>query len=1073
MKFSFPKQTARWIAIEVMLAFVTLVAFAGLLVFWRLLSGPISADFAKPYIEKALADQETGLKVSMDKIVLYWPEVRGPLLLGFKNSRVYAGDGHLIASVDEAALGLSKSRLLIGQVSPIALILKKPSLRVIRLEDNSFDVGLAGGAPLYGPPAPDQVRQGADPVKQILQLLARPENAKDTPAALAYLRTLRIDEAVVVVDDHVADMTWTIPKLDLTIKREGRDLHSYGSLQFSDAKDHVPALKLDAHLDLKTELIRADAVLEYFEPKIVGQRIPELGFLKGVQGYLNAQMKIALDEKRDVQSAELTVLSETGAMNVPELSSKPIPFSDMGLYAKYDSETGKLELSRAQLKLNDKVEVAANAELDVKDATFEGPVRFEIEQIAQSEIGPLWPEALKDEAAYEWVVDKLSNGTFTNVYAQLDLKAFEGEGGALQTNLDNVVAGFSFSGMDVDYRAPLKPVTGASGQGTFDMKAETLSIDVKDAKVLDMDIPSGKVELSHIIEKGKGQAGIEINLSGPLKSLLTFVKDEPIGVNTGIDIANSEGQAEAKIVLSMPTHPHLKMEDVKIDVDGKLSNAKVPKVVKDLTLSGGPYTMGIHNGLFSIKGKGKIEDQDASIAYEEFLSAAGQKYTSKATVNVSATQALRDRMGIDLSTFMEGSAPINAVYTAYPDRSAKVDIKVDIGPSRIFAEPFDYVKEPGQPGSAVLTAILKNGFLSKIKDLTGSAPGLTLESSQLGFREGEEGTELASGQISRFTLGKTVAALKFDISQAGVLKIVMDGPFLDARPFLNKEEEKDKPYSAPPMQVSVSVDRMQTTDEDQVQYAKLFSSINAEGRFEQMELDGIAGKGDLYMRFKPDGSGMRTFRLEADDAGATLKAFGLYDNIIGGKLVIYGEPIQGVFDRNLKGRAEMTDFKVVKAPLLGKLLGLMSLNGVTQALSNEGLGFTKLESRFDWLYRPKGSLLVLKDGRTSGNAVGLTFDGTFDNAKQYIDVEGTVIPLSGVNKIIGNIPLVGDILTGGTGSLIAATYSMKGEGENVNTFVNPLSVLTPGILRRILFESDKPGADEKPQEPSPEPKSNN
>ena len=174
----------------------------------------------------------------------------------------------------------------------------------------------------------------------------------------------------------------------------------------------------------------------------------------------------------------------------------------------------------------------------------------------------------------------------------------------------------------------------------------------------------------------------------------------------------------------------------------------------------------------------------------------------------------------------------------------------------------------------------------------------------------------------------------------------------------------------------------------------------------------------------------------------------------GGTLVIYGEPIRGVFDRNLVGAAEIRDFKVVDAPALAQLLSVMSLPGVVKNLNGEGLAFKKMKADFDFLYRPNGSLLVLKDGRTSGNTLGLTFDGTFDNAASTVDVNGTIIPLSGVNKIIGDIPLVGDILTGGTGALIAATYSMKGPGDDPKVVVNPLSVLTPGILRRILFEQN-------------------
>jgi len=84
--------------------------------------------------------------------------------------------------------------------------------------------------------------------------------------------------------------------------------------------------------------------------------------------------------------------------------------------------------------------------------------------------------------------------------------------------------------------------------------------------------------------------------------------------------------------------------------------------------------------------------------------------------------------------------------------------------------------------------------------------------------------------------------------------------------------------------------------------------------------------------------------------------------------------------------------------------------------------------------------------------MGLTFEGNFDNAASKIDVQGTIIPLSGVNDIISKIPLVGDILTGGSGGIFAATYTIKGDGKDPSVSVNPLSVLAPGILRRILFE---------------------
>jgi len=217
----------------------------------------------------------------------------------------------------------------------------------------------------------------------------------------------------------------------------------------------------------------------------------------------------------------------------------------------------------------------------------------------------------------------------------------------------------------------------------------------------------------------------------------------------------------------------------------------------------------------------------------------------------------------------------------------------------------------------------------------------------------------------------------------------------------------------------------------------------------------------MYLRFKPEEeTGKRTFRMESSDAGYTLKAFGLYDKMRGGKITIYGVPQGGDLTGDLYGSARIDGFRVKSAPALAKLLGAMSLNGANDLLTNDGVSFARLESDFEWQFRDQGNFLVMKDGRTSGSSLGLTFDGSVDQATNEMTVKGTIVPVSGVNKAIGNIPLIGNILTGGD-ALIAATYSMTGPANDPKVSVNPLSVLAPGFLRKILFEGSTPKAPAK------------
>ena len=79
--------------------------------------------------------------------------------------------------------------------------------------------------------------------------------------------------------------------------------------------------------------------------------------------------------------------------------------------------------------------------------------------------------------------------------------------------------------------------------------------------------------------------------------------------------------------------------------------------------------------------------------------------------------------------------------------------------------------------------------------------------------------------------------------------------------------------------------------------------------------------------------------------------------------------------------------------------------------------------------------------------------GEIDNWAKTLDIDGTIIPISGVNNVLSGIPLVGDILTGGGSGILAATYKIRGPMDKPQASVNPLSVLAPGILRKIFFEN--------------------
>ncbi len=78
-----------------------------------------------------------------------------------------------------------------------------------------------------------------------------------------------------------------------------------------------------------------------------------------------------------------------------------------------------------------------------------------------------------------------------------------------------------------------------------------------------------------------------------------------------------------------------------------------------------------------------------------------------------------------------------------------------------------------------------------------------------------------------------------------------------------------------------------------------------------------------------------------------------------------------------------------------------------------------------------------------------------DRHRQEIHVNGVMVPAYALNSLLGKVPIVGGILTGGSGEgVFALTYRVEGDLDDPQVTINPLSALAPGILRK-MFEGPK------------------
>jgi hypothetical protein len=276
------------------------------------------------------------------------------------------------------------------------------------------------------------------------------------------------------------------------------------------------------------------------------------------------------------------------------------------------------------------------------------------------------------------------------------------------------------------------------------------------------------------------------------------------------------------------------------------------------------------------------------------------------------------------------------------------------------------------------------------------------------------------------------------------------GPKIDVEPLLASSDDGDAEPGTP-MIVDAAVG-----------YARLGAGGGAEGvvahlerddrRWQTMTIDGGLASRPMAVRMRPDGNG-RTFSVTAGDAGAVLKALDVTSNVRGGTLSLAGRYDDSDPASPFKGRIEIRNFHVDGAPLIAKVLSVASLTGIRNVLSGQGIDFSRFEATITFV----DGAIYTDDLRSHGSALGFTGRGSVNLRQQTIDLQGTVVPAYSVNSVLGNIPVLGAILTGPEGGgVFAANYRMRGSLDDPAVSVNPLATLAPGILRNIFNIFDTP-----------------
>jgi hypothetical protein len=272
-----------------------------------------------------------------------------------------------------------------------------------------------------------------------------------------------------------------------------------------------------------------------------------------------------------------------------------------------------------------------------------------------------------------------------------------------------------------------------------------------------------------------------------------------------------------------------------------------------------------------------------------------------------------------------------------------------------------------------------------------------------------------------------------------------------------------------PFHISVKVDRMMLRNSVAIAPFSMDAAGVAD-RPSALVLNGTLGKGTTVSGGIAPAGNDRKLTVVSNDVGVLARGLFGFNSIKGGRLdlqlTLHGPATGSVGEdppNDFQGMMKLKDFRLLNQPFLARLFSAGSLIGFSNLLQGQGIAIDELRVPFV----ARNGVLAINDARATGPAIGVSAEGYLDRPKNEVAVKGTLVPLFGINSVLGYIPLLGNLLVSKPGEgIIGMTYVVSGNADEPRISVNPLSLVTPGILRRI-FEGKMPNAANAPSNSKP------
>ncbi|MBT5110535.1 MAG: hypothetical protein HOM25_17790 [Rhodospirillaceae bacterium] len=1093
--------------LEILAGLVAGGAILALVCVWWLSSGPVQLTFLTPYIERALSPEGGTLSVEIEDTRLVWAGWARAVDIRVKNVRLLDFEREELAVLPQVAVGLSLTALMRGIVAPTSLEIIAPKVTGIRTEDSHLIFGFSSNDPTQRSP------ETAMFSRLLTDLLGTP----DPTRPFGYLKTVSIREADLAFEDRKFGNTWRAPSSDIEFRRDrsgikvagvldlvldGQKSRVDGSVVFNaETEDldielrfsgfepglvtrnseidlvrklsafnlslsgeigvlmNIDGLVKSVRLDLSSRLGEANGSLT-FHPDgynytaafdIVGvpvarlsEVMPEYANLAAFQA--DASGRIALDGAIDgrIGVIDFDLQVGEGVLDAPKTQESPIRFTGGRLSGRIEADLSRFQIREASLALDQgAVSVHVSGWRVGKD--FDVRLDGVATDLTIETLRSVWPTVLGKDAR-DWTMENIATGNLED--ARVGLVAHIENGDLAQIAVKSLNGSARISGATVAYFKPLPPLTNVMVDMTF--TEALLDIAARRGQLGDLIVRDGAVNITGLDLEDQDIA-IDLVVEGPVKTAVAILDQEPLGLIQKLGVGKSEilGDMAARLKFKFPLAHALRFTDVGLAAAANLRGVSLDTNLYGLRLSDADLNLQLTGQVMEITGTGALNGVAAKIKWrEEFARPGGVR--SRVDVAGRLSDEDRKALGLPETKYATGAVTAEIGYTSFVDGRGEVIVKGDLKEAELNAPLWGWRKPSDTPGNLYLFVKMQKDGGVVFEDVRLTTPKIQLKAGVTPNADftGVRNVELRNFEYAGNQMQGTVRPL-----DGGGYDIRLSGRQIDISSFFDQLEDigdLSKETPLPPLSIQAKFDSVLIGEGRRL--GQVSAALRRTGAYwTRIGVDGGFGKnGRVRINYGPVRQG-HALQISSNDAGQALSALGWSKRIKGGSMIIVGR--QKKPGTPMKGRFRFGRFKAKEAPALARILQVLSLTGIFSALNQQGLDFETFEGEFDYF----GGTLNFPRARAFGSDLGITIKGHVFLHNETVDMSGTVVPSYTVNQVIGNIPILGGLLTGGKDEgLFAANYKMSGSLEDPKVDVNPLSILAPGILRRLFSGETDP-----------------